>query len=44
MLYLIGGIILLFGLMLLGRAFVNANPKQLARFVKWAAIALGRRR
>ena len=40
MLYLIGGVILLFGLMLLGRAFVNANPKQLARFVKWAAIAL----
>ena len=40
MLYLIGGVVLLFGLMLLGRAFVNANPKQLARFVKWAAISL----
>ena len=40
MLYLIGGIFLLFGLVLLGRAFVNADPKQLARFVKWAAIAL----
>ena len=40
MLYLIGGVVLLFGLMLLGRAFVNADPKQLARFVKWAAIAL----
>ena len=37
MLYLIGGVVLLFGLMLLGRAFVNADPKQLARFVKWAA-------
>jgi hypothetical protein len=40
MLYLIGGVVLLFGLMLLGRAFVNANPKQLAQFAKWAAIAL----
>ena len=40
MLYLIGGVVLLFGLLLLGRAFVNAEPKQLARFVKWAAIAL----
>src|SRR4029079_739612 len=30
----------LFGLLLLGRAFVNAEPRQLARFVKWAAIAL----
>jgi hypothetical protein len=40
MLYLIGGVVLLFGLMLLGRAFVNADPKQLARFVKWGAIAL----
>jgi hypothetical protein len=40
MLYLIGGVVLLFGLMLLGRAFVNADPKTLARFVKWAAIAL----
>jgi hypothetical protein len=40
MLYLIGGVALLFGLMLLGRAFANADPKQLARFVKWAAIAL----
>ncbi len=40
MLYLIGGVVLLFGLILLGRAFVNAEPRQLARFVKWAAIAL----
>jgi DnaJ domain len=40
MLYLIGGVVLLFGLMLLGRAFVNADPKQLAVFVKWGAIAL----
>lgn len=40
MLYLIGGVLLLFGLILLGRAFVNADPKRLARFVKWAAIAL----
>lgn len=40
MLYLIGGVLLLFGLMLLGRLFVSADPKQLARFVKWGAIAL----
>lgn len=40
MLYLIGGVLLLLGLMLLVRLFVNADPKQLARFVKWAAIAL----
>jgi hypothetical protein len=40
MLYLIGGVLLLFGLLLLGRLFVNADPRQLARFVKWAAIAL----
>ncbi len=40
MLYLIGGVVLLFGVILLGRAFVNADPKQLARFVKWTAIAL----
>ena len=40
MLYLIGGVVLLFGLMLLGRAFVNADPKQLAVFVKWGAITL----
>jgi len=40
MLYLIGGLLLLFGLMLLGRAFVNADPKRLARVVRWGAIAL----
>ena len=40
MLYLIGGVLLLFGLVLLGRLFVSADPKQLARFVKWGAIAL----
>lgn len=40
MLYLVGGVLLLFGLMLLARVFVNADPRQLARFVKWAAIAL----
>jgi hypothetical protein len=38
MLYLIGGVALLFGLLLLGRAFVNADPRTLARFVKWTAI------
>ncbi|HEX2150804.1 MAG TPA: DnaJ domain-containing protein [Stellaceae bacterium] len=40
MLYLVGGVFLLFGLMLLARVFVNADPRTLARFVKWAAIAL----
>jgi hypothetical protein len=40
MLYLIGGVLLLFGLMLLARVFVNTDPRQLARLVKWAAIAL----
>jgi hypothetical protein len=40
MLYLIGGVFLLFGLMLLARVFVDAEPRQLARFVKWGAIAL----
>jgi hypothetical protein len=40
MLYLIGGVFLLFGLLLLARVFVNAEPRQLARFVKWGAIAL----
>jgi hypothetical protein len=40
MLYLIGGVLLLFGLLLLGRAFVNADPGRLARFVKWGAVAL----
>jgi hypothetical protein len=40
MLYLIGGVLLLFGLILVGRLFVSADPKRLARFVKWGAIAL----
>ena len=40
MLYLIGGVLLLFGLLLLARLFVSADPKQLARFVKWGAVAL----
>src|SRR4051812_31083814 len=40
MLYLIGGLLLLFGLMLLGRLFVSADPRTLARFVRWGAIGL----
>jgi len=40
MLYLIGGVFILFGLVLLARLFVNADPRQLARIVKWTAIAL----
>lgn len=40
MLYLLGGVAILGGLLLLGYVFLNANPAQLARFVKWAGIAL----
>jgi hypothetical protein len=39
-LYLIGGVLLLLGLMLLARLFISADPGTLARFVKWGAIAL----
>jgi DnaJ domain len=40
-LYLIGGVALLFGLLLLGYLFVNADPARLARILKWGGIALG---
>ena len=40
MLYLLGGVLILFGLLLLGRLFLSADPKTLARFVKWTAIVL----
>jgi hypothetical protein len=40
MLYLLGGVLILVGLVLLGRLFVATDPKHLARGVKWAAIAL----
>jgi len=38
MLYLLGGIAILCGLLLLGYLFVNADPARLARVVKWTAI------
>ncbi len=37
---LFGGFAILFGLMLLGYLFVNANPARLARIVKWTGIVL----
>lgn len=40
MLYLLGGVAILGGLLLLGYLFVNADPARLARIVKWAGIAL----
>jgi hypothetical protein len=39
--YVILGIAVLIGLILLARGFVNAEPKQLARTLKWTGIALG---
>jgi len=39
-LYLLGGIAILFGLLLLGYLFVNADPARLARTLKWGGIAL----
>jgi DnaJ-domain-containing protein 1 len=38
--YVILGIAVLIGLLLLARGFVNAEPKQLARTLKWTGIAL----
>src|SRR6266852_4401230 len=38
MLPLLGGFAILFGLLLLGYLFVNADPARLARIVKWAGI------
>jgi DnaJ domain len=40
-LLLLGGIAILFGLLLLGYLFVNADPAHLARSLKWGGIALG---
>ena len=39
--YLIGGIALLVLLLFVGRAFVNANPATIIRFLKWLGIGLG---
>jgi hypothetical protein len=40
MLYLLGGVAILCGFLLLGYLFVNADPARLARIVKWAGIVL----
>ena len=40
MLYLLGGVAILLGLLLLGFLFVNADPARLARSVKWGGIGL----
>lgn len=39
--FLIGGILLLVALLLAARAFVNADPNQLARFLRWFLLGLG---
>jgi hypothetical protein len=41
MLLLLVGFLVLCGLLLLGWVFVNADPRQLARWLKWAGIAAG---
>ena len=41
MLLLLGGFAILCGLLLLGYLFVNANPAQLARGLKWGGLAGG---
>jgi hypothetical protein len=41
MLYLLGGLAILCGLLLLGYLFLNADPRRLAVVVKWSAIVLG---
>jgi DnaJ-like protein len=40
MLYLLGGVAILCGLLLLGYLYVNADPARLARTVKWAGISV----
>ena len=40
MLFLLGGVAILLGLLLLGYLFVNADPARLAKIVKWAGIVL----
>ena len=41
MLYLLGGLAILCGLILLGYLFVNAEPARLARRLKWIGIGVG---
>lgn len=40
MLFLVGGVAILCGLLLLGYLFVNADPARLARAVRWGGIAI----
>jgi hypothetical protein len=40
MLYLLGGVAILCGVLLLGYLFVNADPARLARTLKWAGISI----
>lgn len=40
MLYLLGGVTILGGLLLLGYLYVNADPARLARTVKWGGISV----
>lgn len=39
--FFIGGVLILVVLLLAARAFVNADPQKLARFVRWFALGLG---
>jgi hypothetical protein len=41
MLFLLGGVVVLGGLLLLVWLFINADPARLARNLKWAGIAIG---
>jgi hypothetical protein len=41
MLFLLGGLAILSGLLLLGYLFVNTEPARLARVLKWTGIVLG---
>jgi len=41
MLYLLGGLAILCGLLLLGYLFLNTDPRRLAVVVKWSGIVLG---
>lgn len=38
--FFIGGILILFIVLLAGRAFVNADPQKLARFVRWFGLGV----
>src|SRR5271166_1654137 len=40
MLFLLGGVVLLVGFLMLINLFVNADPLRLARYLKWAGIGI----